>query len=458
MSLMDVDDWANSSWDEEQEPVTNNVFVGKVNVKELQGLMYVGFMRLADVARNSGGSEYILYGSRCLGRSNEETRLWCSTSPKNFGGQEPRAVLSADSGAHNLFLIDDDGTHDRILSALGIDDHMVTAFGVGGKFSTTERLRNRAGHDGIFLYRLLRDEHGFQVSRCQFLVDGHHNGVVERRMKCKGVGEFDGQSVLVYFSEAFWLFTRANACATGGYRCVQVSRSTDLCGESSGFGEFSLVHFPLVPADANIYYAHPLVAGDKLLLIMPICFQPPNEAASGIFVAAAGLTTDALVFDAPWRIFRCTEVTAGRTADVNVASGIVGADGRLLLMMHRWIRSRMLKQDAEKNPPEELEWWQFDITGVLFESDTTLDNCDRGYLSVLLQSGTVRRGETAGEYILVDAGAGAPAPDARADDSADDGFGTAAPARGAATGSVGEDPDARGDGSGDDDPGAPAPA
>jgi hypothetical protein len=35
-----------------------------------------------------------------------------------------------------------------------------------------------------------------------------------------GVGEFDGQSAMVYFGNEFSLFTRANACADGGDRCV----------------------------------------------------------------------------------------------------------------------------------------------------------------------------------------------------------------------------------------------
>ena len=421
---------------EEQEPVITSELVGKVGVDELRGLSYLGIVRLSGMTRNSRGSEYLLFGSRHLGWGNEETRIWCSASPKNFGRQEPRAVLSADSGAHNLCLIDDDGTHDRLIVVLG-HVYSCTAFGVGGKFSTAARLRHRAGHDGVFLYRLVRNEGEFQVSRCRPLVDGHHKGVIERRVKCEGVGEFDGQSASVYFSEAFWLFTRANACATGGYRCVQVVRSADLCGDSSGFGELSLVHFPLVPADANIYYAHPLVAGDKLLLLMPICFEPPNEAASGIFVAAAGLTTDTLSFSAPWRIYHCDEVSAGRTADLNVASGVVAADGRLLLMVHRWIRSRMMQEDAEKKPPEELEWWQFNIAR---ESATAwvLDSSDRGYLSVLLKSGTVRRGTNAGGYILVDADAGALAPDARVDGSGHDGSGAAALARGAAADSAGD--------------------
>ena len=55
----------------------------------------------------------------------------------------------------------------------------------------------------------------------KFIVDGYHQDCLELRPKFGGVGEFDGQSVLVYFGYRLFLYTRAN-CGESGHRQVQV--------------------------------------------------------------------------------------------------------------------------------------------------------------------------------------------------------------------------------------------
>ena len=142
------------------------------------------------------------------------------------------------------------------------------------------------------------------------LVDGIHGGVVDKRKGCAGEAEFDGQSALIWFANAFHLFTRANDHKKGGHRRIQYAVSKDL----EKFSDFSLVHFPTIPDDANIYYGHPYVIDDFLLMVMPI---EREESESGIYVARGrNVEGEGLVFEKPMRIF-VSEVYKQRTVDVN---------------------------------------------------------------------------------------------------------------------------------------------
>ena len=89
------------------------------------------------------------------------------------------------------------------------------------------------------------------------------------------------------------------------------------------FNAFELVKFPGIPDSADIYYAHPYVHNDVLLLVMPISFQPPGDEQSGIFVAKGHVKVDdSIAFDAPWCLFR-SPTWRGRTIDVNTSSGLL---------------------------------------------------------------------------------------------------------------------------------------
>lgn len=265
-------------------------------------------------------------------------------------------MLQADSGAHNLCVISDHVTNERLHDIFGPETNDCTCFAVGGQYCLETRPKPGVGYDGVYLFGISHSGTQLRATRCKFLVDGAHEGVIERRAKCMGFGEFDGQSALIYHAGAFVLFTRANACVGGGYRGVQFAQSKTL----DRFGRFSLIVFPAVPANANIYFAHPFVVDGELMLIMPISFEEPEVERSGIYVARSVSRDDgALAFHEPRCLIR-SATCAGRTVDVNACACHWGEDGQVLVLLHRWVRSRMTKDMATEAPPEALEWWLFE--------------------------------------------------------------------------------------------------
>ena len=114
-------------------------------------------------------------------------------------------------------------------------------------------------------------------------MDGYHQDCLELRPKFGGVGEFDGQSVLVYFGYRLFLYTRAN-CGESGHRQVQVCVGEDL----NSFEPFAYVSFAGVPIDADIYFAH-VYRTDRgtMAAIIPMAERPSKDRPTkgGIYMA-----------------------------------------------------------------------------------------------------------------------------------------------------------------------------
>ena len=112
---------------------------------------------------------------------------------------------------------------------------------------------NRDYKFGIHIYSLETKVGDGSVSfvKRKYILDGNHEGCLELRPKFGGVGEFDGQSMLVHFGGRWFLYTRAN-CGESGHRQVQVCVGEDL----SNFSAFAYVSFAGVSIDADIYFAH----------------------------------------------------------------------------------------------------------------------------------------------------------------------------------------------------------
>lgn len=344
--------------------------VATVQLPGLCGLSYIGVLGLCGTQRSDQASSWLLYGKRTrrvVGTCLDTTVCFTGPRPHTYEAAKEATVLDADSGAHNFCVIDDSGTQERLQHAMGPDCRACTAFAVGGQYLAPDRPRFRAGYEGIYLYALRCSSGRWNAQRCKLLVAGDHPGVTELRPKCGGYGEFDGQSALVFFGSSFRLFTRANACVDGGYRCVQLAQSRDLVT----FSPFRLATFPTIPANANIYFAHPYVLPGALYILMPISFEPPDVQRSGIYVAVASLTgDDDLIFGEPVRVFH-SDTCANRTFDVNAAGAMISADGNMLLLLHRWVRSRMQKELWDVAPPECLEWWTVDLAALFSEKEAS---------------------------------------------------------------------------------------
>ena len=112
------------------------------------------------------------------------------------------------------------------------------------------------------------------------------------------------------------------------------------CVHVGFFSPFTLVRFPGVPADANIWYAHPYVVDDDLMLIMPISFESPEEDRSGIFYSIGRNTHEGnLEFSTPV-LLKQTPAVAGVTEDV-IAYGGAASSKQLCLLLHRRVSARM---------------------------------------------------------------------------------------------------------------------
>ena len=170
--------------------------VTSVQLDGLQDTSYMGMLRVSGATRSSHGQEFLLYGKKF--QNQETTEICVGPSPTDFRALTRSIALRGESGAHNLHVIDDDWTHDRLQDVMS---HQIVdgAFAIGGQY-THLGMRRCASRDGIYLYSLRRGASGWFVERCRFLVDGAHPGVMERRPKCHGYGEFDGQSTIVHFA------------------------------------------------------------------------------------------------------------------------------------------------------------------------------------------------------------------------------------------------------------------
>ena len=204
-------------------------------------------------------------------RPPQNTSIILQPSAAGFTGKRI-AALKEDQGGHNMNSLDNITTS-ACISQLNLTTASI--LGIGGQYHRGQYLQI---FRGISIYVLEEDSaHLPHWSFLQVLVDGHHSGSIERRTKCKGVSEFDGQASLVYFKDHFLLYTRAN-CAESGHRQVQVCMGTTL----SKLESFKLCSFSHTCMSDNIYFAHIYVCGGFLLAIVPIAFHV--HVGGGIYI------------------------------------------------------------------------------------------------------------------------------------------------------------------------------
>ena len=101
---------------------------------KLDGGSYVGIVRLCGTLRSDVGRNWLLYGKGpFLHDDIDITYGWYSNSLKDVSTVESNVLLKDDSGAHNMFLLDDDVTHLRLLDVLP-SGYECVAFGIGGQY------------------------------------------------------------------------------------------------------------------------------------------------------------------------------------------------------------------------------------------------------------------------------------------------------------------------------------
>ena len=136
--------------------------------------------------------------------------------------------------------------------------------------------------------------------------------------------------------------------------------SASVCGQPErgplGFRAFHAAGFSGVPPASNIYFAHPYVVDNELVLIMPLAF-PHGGKPSGVYVAHC--LGEMHLWSAPLLLIESV-VYEGRTEDLPAA----GAqwDGRhVTVLMHRWVRKRMSPARFSTAPAECLQWHHWDL-------------------------------------------------------------------------------------------------
>ena len=157
---------------------------------------------------------------------------------------------------------------------------------------------------------------------------------MELRRLYSGIGEFDGQSTLIYFQRRWFLFARAN-CAEKGHRQVQACCGTQL----DSFGSFSLVSFAGVPLDADVYFAHVYkTKHNTLAAIIPMAESATKKSSTrgGIYIAESA---DGFNFGPPVLLLHST-VYQRRTSDVPVhdASLLIDKDAKFTLPVQHNVR------------------------------------------------------------------------------------------------------------------------
>ena len=185
------------------------------------------------------------------------------------------------------------------------------------------------------------------------LVNGHHPGCLELRPKFQGIGEFDGQNVVVFFNGKWFLYTRANVAARG-HRQLQVAFGDQL----DRFGPFTLVSFVGVPLDADIYFAHVYQTTEGILVaILPIAMPPDADSftVGGIYIA---ISRDGCNFGRPILLRRsCVHLRRTFDLPIHYPSLVLSAGQPFLLPLHLNCRARM-PNGVPGN--EEFVWRQFD--------------------------------------------------------------------------------------------------
>jgi hypothetical protein len=231
------------------------------------------------------------------GRGREETeeyRLVQMMEGKRKRRLSAMKVIDSHVVSHNLaaVLVPPSATSSAASTSRGASPP--TLFAMGGQFMEhrSNRLASLAAskgwsathHAGIYAMNAtsLRDVverswfpfgKGDNITR-EPLIDGRHDGCIEKRRSFNNVCYFDGKLSLAWFRGRFFLYARANLKAAGGGRFLQVatSRSASLAsGSGHGFGPFALLTIQGYDSQGpgNIYMAgiqrHPF--GDPSLLL-----------------------------------------------------------------------------------------------------------------------------------------------------------------------------------------------
>ena len=116
-----------------------------------------------------------------------------------------------------------------------------------------------------------------------------------------------------------------------------------------------------VPPASNIYFAHPYVVDNELVLIMPLAF-PPGGEPSGVYVSRC--LGSMHLWSAPLLLLESV-VYECRTEDVP-AAGAQWEGRQVTVLMRRWVRKRMSPARYSTAPAECLQWHTFDVS-ALFE-------------------------------------------------------------------------------------------
>ncbi len=267
-------------------------------------------------------------------------------------------LLQGDQGAHNMCLVDAE-TKAKIDVALrphAERNRQVVAYGVGGQYDESQRNCRR----GLHIYSLEAPDESsvYSFKQRSFLIDGHHKGCIELRPKLQGIGEFDGQSALIYFKAQWFLYARAN-CATKGHRQVQVCVGEKL----SSLGEFKYVSFAGVPLCADVYFAHVYrTQHDTLAAVLPMA-EPPvadQPTQGGIYIAES---SDGYNYGPPV-LLRRSSVYLRRTADIpmHYPSIALMKGTSFELPLHLCVKSRM-PTDAPCR--ERFAWCTFSLASSL---------------------------------------------------------------------------------------------
>ena len=144
---------------------------------DMDKLQYVGTLRLAGRSRDRKGGDLLIYGRTMKGGYEQQV---CSVN-QNMEMNPMQNILQNDSGAHNLFFIDDDITHEYLAGLVG-GNYQCTAFAIGGQYRSPLLPNGFRGYDGIYLFGIMASgsyPYDFQAQRCRFLVDGRHAGVID---------------------------------------------------------------------------------------------------------------------------------------------------------------------------------------------------------------------------------------------------------------------------------------
>ena len=166
----------------------------------------------------------------------------------------------------------------------------------------------------------LRPGEPFEWSSPTLQLQGFHKGCIERRPKFAGYCEFDGLFSSVFFKGRFFIYGRANLSPLNGARHVQM---TSAPADLSNWSPFQVISLPGVKAgrsDANIYFFHVQLWGDRLLALFPAVFSAPDSA--GIY---ATTSIDGIVWTRPERLMRVPAACARtRVHPVRVLSDAYG--------------------------------------------------------------------------------------------------------------------------------------